>query len=152
MFIGQHAHTLDAKGRLSIPVDFRSEFQRFGEGPPILTNLKACLALYPYQEWMKLANEVQSRAKVDPKVQAFRRFVMFGASPCPMDKQGRILVPTHLREHARLERDVVVAGNSDYVEIWNPELLKAELAHTLANYDELASNVDSRGQGVSKEV
>jgi MraZ protein len=116
-----------------------------------LTNLKHCLALYPYEEWMTFARRVQSVATVDPKVQAFQRFVLFGASPCPIDKQGRILVPARLREHARLERDAVVAGKDSFVEIWNPERLGSELAHTLANFDEIASDVDARSRAASKE-
>lgn len=151
MFIGSYEHTLDTKGRLSIPAEFRAEFQRIGDGTPILTNLRHCLALYPYEEWMDFAEQVESVAKVDPKVQAFQRFVLFGASPCPIDRQGRILVPARLREHARLERDVVVAGKDSCVEIWNPERLNAELAQTLANYDEIASDVASRSRRSSKE-
>lgn len=151
MFLGRHEHTLDSKGRLSIPAGFRTQLQNLGEGTPVLTLGKNHLALYPHGEFVKLAADIESVAAIDPKVQEFQRAVLFGAEYCPIDKQGRILVPAGHRVHARLERDVVVAGKSNHVEIWNPELLEAELARTWENFDELAVAVANRSRGSSKE-
>lgn len=146
MFLGRYAHTIDSKGRVSIPVEYRTEFQELGDEAPILTNVKDCLALYPYEAFMEYAQHLDSVAKVDPTAQAFERFMLSGATPCPIDKQGRILIPVHLREYARLERDVVIAGKSSLVEIWNPTLLEDELARTRAQFDQIATDVAMRGR------
>ncbi len=121
MFIGQFLHTMDPKGRVSIPVEFRMEFQRHGEMPPILITIEDHLALYPNEEWRKLADKVLSSPLLSPEVTDLEDYLFPGAHACPIDKQGRIAIPPVSREEAQLEREVVIAGSGKRVTIWNAE-------------------------------
>ena len=119
MFRGRFVHTLDSKGRVSIPSGFRLELQRRSERAPILTNADQCLLLYPYEDWCDFEQRIVGLSSFDPDVQAFARMMISGASECPIDAQGRILVPPVLREHARLEREAMIAGVGPRIELWD---------------------------------
>ena len=121
MFIGQFLHTMDPKGRVSIPAEFRMEFQQHGEMPPILITIEDHLALYPNEEWRKLADKLLSSPQLSPEVTDLEDYLFSGAHSCPIDKQGRIAIPPVSREEAQLEREVVIAGSGKRVTIWNAE-------------------------------
>ena len=142
MFRGRHDHTIDAKGRLSIPRVFRGELESGGEGPPMLVNERDHLALYPAQEWAEFERELLARSPLDPDAQRLRRFYAAGSVPCPIDSQGRILVPGFLRDHAGLDQKVIVAGVLEYVEIWSPAKFESSQANTLHELDDLRRTVD----------
>ena len=143
MFRGRHVHTIDSKGRLSIPAGYRVDIQRRSENASILTNDKGCLALYPYEDWIDIEESLAALSQVRPQTKAYMRFVVSGAVECPFDSQGRILIPPHLREHGRLEREVTIAGVGPRIEIWDKALFDQELARTVAQFDEIASVVAS---------
>jgi MraZ protein len=145
MFRGRSIHTIDAKNRVSIPAPYRAEFERRSESAPILTNQAACLALFPYEDWCELEQRLLSVSSVDPDVQAFTRFMVSGAAECPIDRQGRILVPPPLREYAKLEREVVIAGVGNRIELWNRARFDEELTRTQARYDQISSAVAKLG-------
>jgi MraZ protein len=145
MFRGRFVHTIDSKGRMSIPLGFRTELQRRSERPPILTNLKDCLALYPYEDWLEIEKRLCSASPMQLEVQALQRFMVSGASDCPIDAQGRILVPPHLREHARLERDVTIAGVGPRIELWDKASFDLELQRTQAQFAQIANTAVERG-------
>jgi transcriptional regulator MraZ len=134
-------HTIDAKNRMSLPVEFRAEIQRRSDRPPILTNAHECLDLYPYEDWLEFEERIVGIAAVDPEAQAFVRMLVSGATPCPIDKQGRILVPPHLREYAGLDREVTVAGVGTKIELWDRARFEANMSRTQATYPEMASSV-----------
>jgi len=133
---------MDAKGRLSIPRVFRDELESGGENPPMLVNERDHLALYPAQEWSSFEQELREKSPLDPDVQRLRRFYASGSVPCPIDSQGRILVPGFLRDHAGLDQKVIVAGVLDYVEIWSPVKFEASQAATLHELDDIRRSVD----------
>jgi MraZ protein len=139
MFRGRFAHTIDAKGRVSIPASFRVELQEHDERPPFLTNLPRCLALYPNDQWLKIEERVANLSQIRPEVQAYQRFLVSGAQPCPIDRQGRMLVPPTLREHAGLEREVIIAGVGPRIEMWDRERFDEELRLTIERSDEISS-------------
>lgn len=141
MFRGRHVHTIDAKGRVSIPAGFRADIAMRSESAPILTNDKGCLALYVNEDWVDIEESLASQAAVRPEAKAYIRFVVSGATECPFDSQGRILVPPHLREHAHLEREVTIAGVGPRIEIWDKALFDQELQQTVARFDEIATVV-----------
>lgn len=143
MFRGRHRHTIDAKGRVSVPAAFRAEITMCSENAPILTNDKACLALYANEDWVEIEENLAAQSQVRPETKAYIRFIVSGATECPFDSQGRILIPQHLREHAHLERDVTIAGVGPRIEIWDTALFDQELQRTLARYDEIATVVAS---------
>ena len=136
---------MDPKGRLSIPLTYRNDLMASSENPPILTNLSECLALYPHDAFLNIAKELDAKSPFQPETEAYRRFLMSGAVECPFDSQGRILVPQHLREHARLEREVTIAGVGPNIEIWDKTRFDQNNHHTRANLREIASVGASEG-------
>lgn len=142
MFRGRHEHSIDAKGRMSIPSGFRMEIQRRSEKPPILTNYQDHLALHPADEWEKTEEELLSLRDLRPEVQNYRRFIVSGAVECPIDNQGRILIPAYLREHAGLKNKATLAGVLDRIEIWEPGRFAENQQLTLHRLPEIQLSVD----------
>ena len=132
-------HTIDAKNRMSLPAGFRQELHRRDpDRAPILTNAHECLELHPFSDWEEYERQIVSMATIDPKAQAYTRMMVSGAVECPIDKQGRILVPPHLREFAQLDREVTVAGVGTKIELWDAARFATNLIHTQANYEDVA--------------
>ena len=146
MFQGHFFHTLDPKGRVSIPAEYRLEFQRQSELPPTLTTFEDHLALYPSEEWRKFTEKLLSSPQLRPEVADLEDYLFSGAHPCPIDKQGRIAIPEVCREEASLVRDVVFAGAGNRVKIWDKERFHAHRAELHKRYKELAAVVSSVGQ------
>ncbi len=138
MFRGRFVHTMDPKGRLSIPTAFRNRILEESEHPPVLTNFFDCLFLYPFEDWTLVEQKLCDASLFDPKVQKFQRFFISGAVECPIDGQGRILVPTYLRDHAHLEREITLAGVGRRVEIWDKTRFDNDVAKTQSDPDELS--------------
>jgi MraZ protein len=143
MFRGRHDHTIDKKGRLSIPAGYRNEILRRSEHPPILTNYKNYLALYPYEDWQVIEQNLMAKSKLQPDVQAYTRFVISGSDECPIDSQGRILVPPALRDHAQLQSKVTIAGVLDCIEIWDTTIFETTKLETMSRLEEIQLSVDS---------
>ena len=117
MLLGEYAHTIDDKNRLTLPAKFRDSF---ADGGVVTRGLDGCLSLYAREDWDTL---VAGRlAELDPlseETRLMNRYFFSGASEAEPDKQGRIMIPPALLEHARLSREVVVAGVYDHLEIWD---------------------------------
>lgn len=107
---------MDAKGRVIIPSKFR---EGLGESFILTKGLDNCLFAYSSKEWAELEAKLRSLPFTDKDVRAFVRFFFAGATECELDKQGRILIPNNLRQHAKLEKDVYIIGVSTRVEIWD---------------------------------
>ena len=116
MFMGEYNHTIDAKGRLIIPSRFRDEL---GDSFVLTKGLDGCLSIYPKGEWEEFEKKLRSLPLTSKNARTFTRFFVSGATSCDLDRQGRILVPATLREYADLEKDVILAGNLDRIEIWS---------------------------------
>ncbi|CQR71296.1 cell division protein MraZ [Sporomusa ovata DSM 2662] len=116
MFMGEYLHTIDNKGRLIFPAKFRDEL---GEVFIATKGLDNCLFVYTRSEWAILEEKLKKLPLAKPEARAFVRFFFSGAAELECDKQGRVLLPTNLREHARLDKDVVVIGVSTRIEVWN---------------------------------
>lgn len=116
MFIGEYQHSLDSKGRIIIPSKFRDDL-----GPIFIMTkgLDNCLFVYPKNEWQVLEEKLKSLPLTNRDARAFVRFFFAGATECELDKQGRILIPSNLREHSKLEKEAVIIGVSTRVEIWS---------------------------------
>ena len=124
-FAGEFAHSLDEKGRLAIPAKFRS---RFMEGAVVTRWTGECLAVWPAPEWTALNADIARRPRTDPAATRFRHFLLAGAHEGDPDAQGRLTIPSHLREYAHLTDEAVVIGNSDPLEVWEPGRWRANLA------------------------
>jgi MraZ protein len=142
MFRGRHDHTIDAKGRLSIPRAFRGELVGGGESPPMLVNQKDHLALFPAETWAAIEQRLIEMSSLDPDAQRLRRFYAAGSAPCPVDSQGRILVPNYLRDHASLDSKVIIAGAFERIEIWSPPRFEESHASTVQGLDDIQRSVD----------
>ena len=122
VLLGEYQHTVDTKGRLFLPAKFREEL---GETVVFTKGLDACLFGYSLSEWCILEEKLKKLPLAKPKARAFARFFFAGAAEIGYDKQGRILLPPVLREHARLEKEVVVIGVSNRIEIWSQSAWQA---------------------------
>lgn len=116
MFLGEFLHSVDAKGRLTIPSRYR---EALADGVVVTRGFDENLMLFSRQEWDALAQKIAERPLSDPSVRTFRRRVFSGATDLNPDKQGRILLPQYLRDFAAINGDVVIAGNFNYVELWS---------------------------------
>jgi MraZ protein len=118
MFLGEHQHSLDAKGRVILPARFREQL----EGGAVMAKaLDGCLAVYPTAEFDAVAAKLHdARSRGLTERQAARSFFA-GAVDITPDKQGRVAIPPTLRDYASLDRDVIVAGNFDHIEIWDAQ-------------------------------
>ncbi len=145
MFRSRYEHTIDAKGRLSIPARFREILAERYDERLVLTNFDRCLVAYPYAEWQVIEEKLASLSMVSPEVTAFTRFFISGATECEIDKLGRILIPQVLREYAKLEKDVVVAGQLKKFEIWSKALWDEELNQSRAQFGQLRGAVAQLG-------
>jgi MraZ protein len=103
----------------------------------MLTTRQACLALYPSDAWRDLEQDLMSLDPMNPNAEQVNRFLFSGASPCPIDKQGRILVPPALREYAGLEREVMIAGVGLVIELWDKARFDEEMKQTQQNYRQI---------------
>jgi MraZ protein len=116
MFLGDYQHTLDAKGRVSLPAKFRGEMT----GKLVIAKgLDECLYVYPADEYNAFVEELVSREDFDPRIRKVRRFFTTGAVETEFDSAGRVSLPMNLREYARLTKDVAVTGNGNRIEIWD---------------------------------
>jgi MraZ protein len=133
VFRGRYEHTIDGKGRTSVPARYRDALSAAGERRVVLTSaLDACLVAYAPQEWAAFEERLGRLSQFDPAVKKLRRIYVSGAVECEMDDVGRILVPPTLREHASLTKDVVWAGAGKYAELWD----KAEWTRQFETTDE----------------
>jgi MraZ protein len=114
------------------------ELQQRSDQPAFLTADENCLRLYPFEDWCNHERKIVEQAALDPNARDYARLVISGAIEAPIDKQGRILVPQYLREHAHLEREVTIAGVGLTVEIWDEARLHVNLNQTQASFRSIA--------------
>ncbi len=142
MFIGEYQHSIDNKGRIIIPSKFREDL---GEEFVMTKGLDNCLFVYPKEEWTILENKLKTLPLTNRDARAFIRFFFSGATECIPDKQGRVLIPANLREHSKLDKDVVVIGVSTRMEIWSKEEWEAYNSDDNLSYDIIAEKMAELG-------
>ncbi len=118
MFLGEFTHTVDEKGRVTIPSRFRADM---AQGIVITRGFDGCLTVYPLDEWKTLAKRVSALPITDRSARDFRRFVFASACDAAPDRQGRVLIPSRLLEYAHIDDQVVIVGMNTYLEIWSPD-------------------------------
>ena len=123
MFRGHFEHAIDAKGRTSLPSRFRDVLAATGDPRLVLTPspFDACLHLFPMKAWEEFEAKIAMLPQFEPNVIKLRRLYLSAAVECEVDKQGRVLVPNSLRDHALLQKDVLWAGMGQMVELWARE-------------------------------
>jgi len=118
MLLGEFEHTIDDKGRITVPAKFRG---RLAAGLVVTKGIDPCLWLYPTDVWDDLAEEIRGLPLTDTRAREFRRQVFGGASDSVPDRQGRVILPPYLREYADIDKQAIIIGLFDHCEIWNPE-------------------------------
>jgi MraZ protein len=122
MFRGRFYHTIDPKGRVSIPSKFRDALEEeYGEKRLVVVPNDHCLEVHPFKEWERIEDKVKALPQMDPDIQKFNRLYISRAQDVAVDGQGRIQVPSDFREPAGLRKDVVLVGGVGKFEIWNKE-------------------------------
>lgn len=124
MFIGHYYHSIEAKGRLAIPVSFREELT---SGGVVTWGLDGCLFLFPNSYWQKFSEKLASLSLTNQTARNLTRLLVQSASELDLDSQGRTLIPEHLRKQANLKKQVVVAGSLNRIEIWDQETYHTHL-------------------------
>ncbi|MBK3494496.1 division/cell wall cluster transcriptional repressor MraZ [Viridibacillus sp. YIM B01967] len=138
MFMGEYQHSIDAKGRLIIPAKFR---EHLAEGFVITRGLDNCLFGYPILEWRKLEEKLKQLPVTKKDARAFTRFFFSGATEVEVDKQGRINIPSNLLTHANVQKDCVVLGVSNRIEIWSKEAWQNYFAESEESFNDIAENM-----------
>ncbi len=134
--LGEYQHSLDEKGRLIIPAKFREDL---GENFVVTRGLDNCLFAYPLSQWKIIEEKVKELPTSQAETRAFVRMFFSGAVEVELDKQGRIVIPQQLREHARIDRDTYVIGVSTKVEIWAREVWENYSNQAEQSYEEIAA-------------
>ena len=137
MFLGTHTPKLDEKGRLILPAKFRDEL---AEGLVITRFQERCLAIWPVATFVEVAQAVRG-ASSSQQVRDYQRMLASGASDETPDKQGRITIPPHLRAYAALEKDCVVVGAINRVEVWDATAWERYSAEKESSYAEMDEEV-----------
>ncbi|WP_209808727.1 division/cell wall cluster transcriptional repressor MraZ [Ammoniphilus resinae] len=138
MFMGEYQHTIDEKGRITVPAKFREEL---GEKFVVTRGLDRCLFVYPMEEWKQLEAKLKTLPFTRSDARAFTRFFFSGATECELDKQGRVNIPGPLRQHANLDKDCVVIGVSSRVEIWSMQHWESYFEESENSFNEIAEKI-----------
>lgn len=140
MFYGQNRHTIDPKGRAIFPAKYR---EKLGDVFYITRGLQSCLFVYPKDAWLKFEEKLKSLP--DSTGGAIQRYFFNNTEEVSFDKQGRVLIPSHLRDFAGLTKDIVIAGVSSKIEIWDAQ--KFDGLNTMDNMspDEISAQMELLG-------
>ena len=142
MLIGEYEHSLDVKGRLIMPAKLREDI---GEKFIITKGLDGCLFGFSLSEWTNFEEKLKSLPLTNKNARDFVRFFLSGAVECEIDKQGRFLVASNLREYASMEKEVVIIGVGTRIEFWSKDKWKIYNSSDKISADELAENMTMLG-------
>ena len=143
MFMGEYNHSIDQKGRLIVPSKFR---EQLGNEFVVTKGLDGCLFVYSNEEWQRIEEKFREIPLTTKDARKFSRFFFAGAATCEVDKQGRILLPSNLREYAAIEKEVVSVGVLSRVEIWSKDRWSENGDYD--DMDEIAEHMAELGLGI----
>ena len=143
MFMGEYSHTIDSKGRLIVPSKFR---ENLGDEFVVTKGLDGCLFVYSQDEWKNIEEKFKQVSLTTKDARKFSRFFFAGAATVEVDKQGRILLPSVLREFAGLEKDIVSVGVLSRIEIWSKD--KWQESNEYDDMDEIAEHMADLGLSI----
>ena len=142
MLIGEYEHSIDAKGRLIMPAKLRADM---GERFIVTKGLDGCLFAFSQNEWLNFETKLKTLPLSDKNARNFVRFFLSGATECEIDKQGRFLIPSNLREHASLDKEITIIGVGTRIEIWDKKIWKDYSSDENISADEIAENMTMLG-------
>lgn len=138
MLMGEFHHNIDDKARLVMPSKFREEL---GESFVITRGLDGCLFVYSNVEWQKLVEKLKNLPFTKKDARSFLRFFLSGATNCTLDKQGRMIIPIPLVNYANLNKECLVIGMNDRLEIWSREKFDVMFKENEENMSDLAESL-----------
>lgn len=142
MFLGDYQHTLDAKGRVSLPAKFRADMT----GKLVIAKgFEDCLYVYSADEYNRFVEELLATEDFDPRMRRIRRFFTSGAVEAELDSAGRISLPQVLRDYAGLRKDIAVTGNGNRIELWDAEAWAAYNGEDEGSIEDLAKELADAG-------
>jgi MraZ protein len=142
MLLGEYEHTIDEKNRLTLPAKFR---QRFGDGAVLTRGMDGCLYAYTREDWGRLVDErLRELDTLSREARLMQRFFFSAAAEAELDKQGRIMLPSALIESANLQREVVVAGVYDHLEIWDRPAWREHLKEVEGSAESVAERLAAK--------
>ncbi|MDD3731976.1 MAG: division/cell wall cluster transcriptional repressor MraZ [candidate division Zixibacteria bacterium] len=144
--IGRYQTTMDEKGRFALPAKLRAVVgpsqKNLLEGDLILTKgLEGCLSIYPENEWEEIQRRLSSLSFTQKDFRFFSRRFYSAAAVVTPDKNGRILIPSHLIKDARLKKDLLIIGLNRWIEIWNPDLFEYIMEQSAGSYEDTAERL-----------
>jgi MraZ protein len=145
VFRGRFEHSIDGKGRVSIPAKFRETLKReYGSDELIVTIFDSCLVAYPFAEWQIFEEKMKDFSQLKKEAKSFLRYFYSGAMECAIDDHGRILIPPQFRDHANLNKEIVFLGVMNRFEIWNKDVWEKEFATYKETFDEISEGIAER--------
>ena len=145
MFIGRYEYSLDDKSRVSIPAKFREALSSSADSRLVLTILDGCIAAYPYPEWLRIQGQISALGSISRQKRAFLRVYFSRATECTFDKLGRVLIPQALKTDAQIQKNVVIVGVGEKLEVWAKEKWEELVREATADPDQIADIVSELG-------
>ncbi len=142
MLLGEFKHNLDSKNRLTIPAKLRMEL---GEKPVLTRGLDGCLFIYPNRDWQLFMEKMNNLPLGQKRARDFKRFMLSGASDIEIDEMGRVLIADSLKKYAQLQKEVVVVGVGDRVEIWAESIWDKYITESEKMSGDIAEGLDQFG-------
>lgn len=138
MFMGEYHHSIDDKGRLIIPAKFRSEL---GDKFVITRGIENCLFAYPEKRWEEIVHKLESLPFTKKDARNFTRFFLSGATVAEFDKQGRVNITSPLINYAGIEKECIIIGTGDRLEIWSEDAWNSFFNSASINMSDIAENL-----------
>lgn len=138
MFMGEYRHNADGKGRVIIPSNFR---KALGESIVVTKGLDGCITVYTLEQWSEILENLKKLPNTKKESRMYIHMLTARAAQCEFDSQGRILVPSPLLEDAGIQKDCVVLGVSDHVEIWARDRWEAYFEKASESFEEVAEQL-----------
>jgi len=145
MFRGRYEHTIDAKGRISIPSKFREVLNKKYDDRLVITHYDQCLVAYPFEEWTFLEEKQKLLPQMKKETKTYLRFFYSSGVDCTIDKQGRLLIPQTHRDYANLQKEVVLVGVGTRIEIWDKQKWEEEFRKAQESFDQDSDTLTSLG-------
>jgi MraZ protein len=145
MFRGRFEYSIDDKGRVKIPPKFKEVLKKKEINTLVMTIFDDCIYVYPQDVWEELEKKAINLPLTNKAARRFKRMFFSSAQDVGIDKQGRVLVPSVLREDVEIEKDVMILGNLDHIEIWSKKRWEEESRALRSSEEELASQIEELG-------
>ncbi len=142
VFLGEYRHSLDDKGRITVPSKFR---EAFSDGLVVTKGFENCLFVFTKTGWPEFANQIQQLRSLKKDVRTLSRFIFGGASEDKVDKQGRVIIPQGLRDWGEIKKEVVIIGVSNRLEVWSEANWNKVESEAAASYSQIAEELADLG-------